>query len=195
MKDLFKQKYRISSARLQHWNYGWAGAYFITICTQNRRHFFGEIQDETMMLSAIGEMVQNEWLITPNLRPDMHLALGEFVVMPDHFHCILVIGDNDRDAMHCVSIQSPPPSPQSPPSPSPTNQFGPQRKNVASVIRGFKSAVTKNARIICPDFSWQPRFYDHIIRDDQSFSNISQYILNNPKNWGQKGKVKEMPMK
>ncbi|MCA1764294.1 MAG: hypothetical protein LC664_15070, partial [Flavobacteriales bacterium] len=63
------------------------------------------------------------------------------------------------------------------------NKFGPQSQNLASIIRGFKIGVTKNARLINPDFAWQPRFHDRIIRDDRAFQNISRYIVNNPKNW------------
>lgn len=188
MTEKYQNKYRIPSARLQHWAYRWAGAYFITICTKDRLHYFGEIENGKMILNEIGEMVQNEWMLTPKIRPDMNLDLGEFVVMPNHFHGILIIGENEynggngdgwdggnrRDAMHCVSTPTPTET---------TNQFGPQRKNIASIIRGFKSSVTKIARIINPDFAWQPRFFDHIIRDDKSFNNISNYIINNPENW------------
>lgn len=187
MSEKYQNKYRITSARLQHWDYRWPGAYFITICTKDRLHYFGEIENGKMILNEIGEMVQNEWRLTPKIRPDMNLNLGEFVVMPNHFHGILIIGENEyngdggdggdgRDAMHCVSTPTPTPTVT-------TNQFGPQRKNTASIIRGFKSSVTKNARIINPDFAWQPRFYDHIIRDDKSFNTISNYIINNPENW------------
>jgi REP element-mobilizing transposase RayT len=65
----------------------------------------------------------------------------------------------------------------------PMNQFGPQSKNLASIIRGFKSAVTQKARQIHPDFAWQPRYYDHIIRNKQSFQKITTYIKNNPAKW------------
>jgi len=65
----------------------------------------------------------------------------------------------------------------------PKNQFGPQSKNLASIIRGFKIGVTKNARLINPDFAWQSRFYVHIIRNDESYHRITNYIKNNPKNW------------
>ncbi len=187
MTEKYQNKYRIPSARLQHWDYRWAGAYFITICTKDRLHYFGKIENGKMILNEIGEMVGAEWVRTPEIRLDMNLELGDFVVMPNHFHGILIIGENEyngngggngygygngRDAMHCVSTPTPT-----------TNQFGPQRKNVASIIRGFKSSVTKNARIINPNFAWQPRFYDHIIRDDKSFYTISNYIKNNPQNW------------
>ncbi|HRN42164.1 MAG TPA: hypothetical protein PK649_08845 [Vicingus sp.] len=187
MTEKYQNKYRILSTRLKHWNYRWAGAYFVTICTKDRLPYFGKIENGKMILNEIGEMVENEWIITPKIRPDMNLDLGEYVVMPNHFHGVLIIGDNEyntgisiggngdcRDAMYCVSTRS---------ETEPTNQFGPQRKNIASVMRGFKSSVTKNARIINPDFTWQTRFYDHIIRDAQSFEKISNYIYNNPANW------------
>jgi REP element-mobilizing transposase RayT len=188
--DKFRNKYRIPSTRLQHWDYRWAGAYFITICTHNRMHWFGEIVDGVMKLSEIGNIVQSEWLKTFELRPDMNIWMGEFVVMPNHFHAIIGIGKNEyntqrdtqrdtqrRDAMHCVSTDKPdkPDEPQ--------NQFGPQSKNLASIVRGFKSSVTIAARKINPGFQWQPRFYDHIIRNDESFQTISNYIINNPARW------------
>ena len=187
--EKFKNKYRIASARAQHWDYRWAGAYFITICTQNREHYFGEIVRGKMQLSQIGQIVNSEWLKTFELRPDMNLSMGEYVVMPNHFHAIIGIGENEynsqrksvvgavdcRDAMHCVSTETGPNQPK--------NQFGPQSKNLASIIRGFKIGVTKNARLIYPDFQWQPRFHDRIIRDDKSYQTISDYIINNPANW------------
>jgi putative transposase len=79
---------------LINWDYGSEGMYFITICTKNRVHLFGEIRNGEMQLSEIGEIVQQEWLKTPKIRPDMNLHLGEFVVMPNHFHGVLIIGQN-----------------------------------------------------------------------------------------------------
>jgi len=66
-----------------------------------------------------------------------------------------------------------------------TNKFGPQSKNLPSIIRGFKSAVTKRAKIINPDFSWQRNYYEHIIRDEKSFKTILEYIINNPLKWNE----------
>jgi len=69
--------------------------------------------------------------------------------------------------MHCVS----------------TNKFEPQSKNLPSIIRGFKSAVTKRSKKINSNISWQPRYYEHIIRSEKSFEKISEYIINNPLKW------------
>jgi hypothetical protein len=162
--EKYQNKYRIPSARLQTWDYGSHAAYFITVCTQNRQHFFGEIVEGKMDCSSIGLMVEQEWTRTPGLRPDMSLGLGEYVVMPNHFHGIIIIGDNryntgdrhGRDAMHGVSTNTTNPTIASVPAINPTptsaapntnnnipivpaiaNQFGPQSKNLASIIRGL----------------------------------------------------------
>ncbi len=191
MADKFQNKYRIASTRLPCWDYGRRAAYFITICTQKRRHWFGAIRNGKMHLSGIGKIVEQEWVETPDIRPDMNLELGEFVVMPNHFHAIVIIGDNryngndGRDAMRRVSTPAPIPPPivTIPDHQKTANQFAPQSNNLASIVRGFKSAVTKNARYVQPNFAWQPRYHDHIIRNDTSFHNISRYIRNNPSQW------------
>jgi len=203
MGERFKDIYRIPSARLRNWDYGWNAIYFVTICTANRDCYFGEIVDGKMILSEIGKITEQEWIKTPEIRPDMNLELDAFVVMPNHFHAIIIIGENQynaknddehnaqldaemdaqldakcRDAMHRVSTE-----PHVPTIPTTKNKFGPQSKNLASIMRGFKSSVTTNARKIHADFGWQPLFHDHIIRNDESFQRISEYIQNNPLNW------------
>ncbi|CAM3905615.1 MULTISPECIES: transposase [Flavobacterium] len=201
----FNNKYRIESTRLQHWDYGQKAVYFVTICTANREHFFGSIEEtpcieempcvvvETpsmaslqMVPSEIGKIVAEEWIKTPQIRPDMHLELGEFIVMPNHFHGIIFIGNNEfngRDAINGVSTIHGNGDAMHGNGNVYKNQFGPQSKNLASIIRGFKSAVTVRARRINPDFGWQARFHDHIIRNPNAYENISQYIIDNPKKW------------
>ena len=189
MADRFQNKYRIESTRLKHWDYGWNASYFITICTKDRNCFFGNVVDGEMVLNDIGKIAKTEWLKTFEMRPDMNLTMGEFVIMPNHFHAIIGIGENKyntrpngRDAMHCVSTII---NDTTNTNKNPKNKFGPQSKNLASIIRGFKIGVTKNARLINPDFAWQSRFHDHIIRDEKSFQNITNYIINNPLNWSE----------
>lgn len=200
MPDQFQNKYRIESARLRHWDYSWNAFYFVTICTKNREHFFGDVlvgKDALpyVSLSEIGKIVETEWLKTFEMRPDMNLEMGEYMIMPNHFHAMIGIGENEfnsqrdpqrdphgRDAMHCVSTMHCVPTVDNTTNES-KNQFGPQSKNLASVIRGFKIGVTKNARLINPHFAWQSRYHDHIIRNDESFRNISEYIKNNPAHW------------
>lgn len=203
MSERYKGIYRGQTFRLQNWDYGSEGLYFITICTQNREHFFGEINDGKMNLSEIGRIVESEWLKTPSIRPDMNLELDEFVVIPNHFHAIIHIGANEynstdkncRDAMHCAPTIFPSETISSSDSISSSetipihtkkskNQFGPQSKNLASIVRGFKSAVTTWCRKNnYPDFKWQSLFHEHVIRNQQAFEKIQRYIIDNPKNW------------
>ena len=197
MVERYHNKYRVPSARALWWDYTKQGLYFVTICTKYRERFFGDICEGEMRLSEIGEIVEKEWLKTFELRPDMNLTMCEYVVMPNHFHAVIGIGENEynmedgvgdigdvgigdvgvgvgRDAMHCVSTDGTAP---------PFNRFGPQSKNLASIIRGFKIGVARNARLINPDFAWQSRFHDHIIRNQDSYIRIADYILNNPGRW------------
>jgi REP element-mobilizing transposase RayT len=152
----------------------------------------------TIYLSEIGEIVVDEWLKTPFIRPDMNLILNEFVIMPNHFHGIIGIGKNQynnstginkpnyvdtrRDAMHCVST-SIHHEQMGMNDVVVKNKFGPQSKNLPSIIRGFKSAVTINARKIDIDFAWQPRYHEHIIRHEKSYNRIRDYNRENPENW------------
>ena len=179
--ELYKNKYRIPSARAPWWNYAANGWYFVTSCTQNRECFFGDVVDGEMRLSGIGRIAHACWLEIPKHFP--FVQLDAFVVMPNHVHGIIVIDKPDEGDLivGTVEIQelvSPPRI-----TLGPRNTFGPQSKNLASIIRGFKIGVTKNARLIDPGFAWQSLYHDHIIRDKKSYRNISEYIINNPAKW------------
>jgi len=178
MSAKFKNKYRVESARLKNWDYGWNASYFVTICTKNRIYFFGNVVDDEMILNDIGLIADNCWLQIPEHFP--FVKLGEHVVMPNHVHGIVIIGKSDDnrpvETQNFASLQRN----QQPPSP---NKFGPQSRNLASIIRGFKIGVTTDARLINPGFAWQSRYHDHIIRDNESFERISAYIKNNSANW------------
>jgi len=130
--------------------------------------YFGAIEEGIMNLSEIGTIVQTEWINTLELRPDMNLEMGEFVVMPNHFHAIIIIGDNKHNTTN--KDETP-------------NTFGKQSANLAAIVRGFKSAVTRQTRMFNPDFEWQSLYHDHIIRNATSFETINKYITNNPENW------------
>src|SRR3989339_126401 len=66
MSDKFKNKYRVPTTRLQNWDYSSNGYYFVTICTKDRKHYFGEITNNEMRLSEIGKIAQKYWLEIPN---------------------------------------------------------------------------------------------------------------------------------
>lgn len=191
--DKFQNKYRIPSARLQHWDYGWAGSYFITICTKDRIHYFGEIENSKMVLSNVGVLADVFWHEIKT--HSQNVELGEFVVMPNHIHGILILTGNDNndnnnndndnndnnndnvETGHALSLQQT------------EKTIGQQRfqnigkNSVSSIVGSYKSAVAKHAHRLGYEFEWQTRFHDHVIRDDESFQKISNYIINNPMNW------------
>ena len=197
--DKFQNKYRIPSARWQTWDYGSNGAYFITICTQNRRHFFGEIIDSTipgesiMHLNDMGEMAEKYWVEIPQHFP--FVSLGNFVIMPNHMHGILIIDNpaivQTRLIASLSDLQSPTPESTSENNSTPTTKTGgitgdknPMfHENISRIIRWYKGRCSFEIRKIHSDFGWQSRFYDHIIRNSASYENIQNYISNNPRNW------------
>ena len=91
--DKFRDKYRISSARLKNWDYGWNASYFVTICTANRECYFGDIQDDEMNLAEIGSKANEYWLEIPEHFP--FVKLDVHVVMPNHVHGIIIIDKPD----------------------------------------------------------------------------------------------------
>lgn len=179
----YKNKYRGQTIRASWWNYGWNGAYFITICTKNREHYFGEIINREMVLSHTGVIADIFWYEIPNHDP--FAELGEFVVMPNHIHGILIL-DNPVRSLHATTPQSlqSPADPQSPPGKDEKMAaISPNSHTVSTIIRSYKSAVTKNANRLGFENGWQSRFHDHIIRDYAEYERISNYIRNNPRNW------------
>ena len=177
--DKFKNKYRISSARLATWDYSNPGLYFITICTQSRINFFGEIVNDEMYLNEIGKIADKFWGEIPD--HFQNVELGEFVVMPNHVHGIIIINESPAivETGHALSLPK-----QITNNKSPHPRFRNQGKNtISSMVGSFKSAVTKFAHSIDPGFGWQSRFYDHIIRSPDDYIRITNYIAHNPENW------------
>lgn len=213
------RKYRSETVRLKSWDYGWNGVYFVTICTHNRKCYFGDVigfktggdidnvetqnlaslrsnfdegidakknthDNLEMKLSKIGEIAETCWINIPKHFP--FVKLGEFVIMPNHVHGIIIIdkvddGRRNTDINQAVETQNL--AALRPGKRKSLNKFGPQSRNLASIIRGFKIGVTKNARKIKPDFKWQPKYHDHIVRGRKDYNQISEYIRNNPSKW------------
>ncbi|WP_028295363.1 transposase [Olivibacter sitiensis] len=183
MADLYKDRYRIPSARASWWDYGANATYFVTICTKDRVPFFGEVVDGFVRLSEIGEFVERSWKEIPNHFP--FVILDEFVVMPNHVHGIVVIDKQHGEGTGTVETQDFASLQNRNTGKKTINKFGPQSKNLASIIRGFKIGVTKSARLIHADFAWQPRYHDRILRDQPEHERIVSYIQGNPTNWEQ----------
>lgn len=203
MSEKFHNKYRIPSARLKNWDYRSNGAYFLTLCTKNREHYFGEIVNSQFIGNHIGLLAEKYWIEIPQHFP--FVELGNFVVMPNHIHGILIvdkskIGNHNTDmekdvgadvkTLQCnVSTTN---NATTNNNASTTNtqknekmaNISPKCGAVSTIIRSYKSVVSKHAHFIHPDFDWQTRYHDHIIRNKGSLERIQNYIENNPVNWG-----------
>lgn len=209
---LFKNTYRIESTRKYDWDYSNAGLYFITICTKDRINYFGEISNRKMILSDIGKTAEQCLIDIPKHFPHTHLDEFIVMPNHVHFIIEILYNANEKndvdndnydgnvninlnananvnvETQNFASLQMshklPQQLPKQPPSKSTTkNHFGPQSKNLSSIVRGYKIGVKKwttENKII---FDWQPRFYDIIINNENSLKNIRNYIKQNPENW------------
>jgi len=160
----YKDKYRIESTRIPTWDYRNAGYYFITILTKNRKHYFGKVADGKLIHSKIANIVIEEWLNTALLRSNVEL--DEWVLMPNHFHGIII--KNSQEKLNTNH----------------DNKSILKSNSLGSIIGQFKSISTKRIRKSgLVEFSWQPGFYEHIIRNEQALENIRKYIRLNPFKW------------
>lgn len=208
----FQNKYRIESRRLKNWDYRNNGAYFITICTKNRKHFFGRIVNKEMVLNEIGLLANNFWAEIP--KHFLNIELGNFQIMPNHMHGILIINNlfvealhcnvsdvnalhcnvSDINALHCnvsennndihhLDINQIDTLQCNASTSGFLSKISPKSGSISTIIRSYKSVVSKNSRFINSNFGWQSKFHDHIIRNSESFEKIQNYIENNPINW------------
>lgn len=170
---LFRDKYRIETIRRRDWNYAAAGWYFETICTENKRSYFGRISDGMMRFSDIGKCADTFWREIPSHHK--HVTIDEFIVMPNHVHGILVIDSPDwMPSLRKIGERRRP-------QPLPTGS--PKVSSLAAIVRSYKSAVTTWAHEQSLKFEWQPRFHERIIRGKNSLANIWRYVQENPMNW------------
>lgn len=157
---LFRNRFRIPSARLQGWDYRWPGVYAVTICVNGRLSCLGEVIEDDVELSPFGVVVAEEWSAIPRTHP--HVVLDEWIVMPDHVHGILIFQGADR--------------------PSPQN--GLPAGSLGAVVGQFKQRATKRIRARRrSEFSWQERYFDQILRDDEDLERYRVYIRENPRRW------------
>lgn len=167
--------------RLINWDYRSNADYFVTISTDDKTCFFGDIgldkhtKQKTMKLSKIGQFAHDFWVEIPDHFP--FVKLDAFVVMPNHVHGIITI-NHDRNVACNISTNDIPFSKN-----ERMAKISPKKGSLSSVIRSYKSAVTKHARQIDLKFSWQSLYHDHIIRNPFALHRIRKYINNNPNNW------------
>jgi REP element-mobilizing transposase RayT len=145
------------SVRLKGWDYSADGTYFITVCTHDRTHLFGEIVDGKMRRSPAGELVAAtwQWLSTQY----SYVRLDEWCVMPNHLHGILILAGGEQST---------------------------RRKTVGRLIGAFKTVSTKQineSRDTPGAVVWQRNFWERIVREYPELEGVREYIRNNPANW------------
>ena len=166
---------------------GKSGAYFVTVCSWNKECLFGKIIDGKIRLNEYGMIVEKEWLQTPIVRS--YVELDEFVIMPNHFHGIIVLTDNVGATRRVAQKRTTRPFAQKRAIHriAPTEQIaGALSGSIGAIIGQFKSIITKCVNQIrnTPGVPvWQRNFYEHIIRNENELNEIREYINNNPLQW------------
>jgi REP element-mobilizing transposase RayT len=161
------EKHHRRSIRLPEFDYKQAGAYFVTICTQNRESLFGEAVDGEIQLNDAGRLVEASWQDLTSRFAD--ISLDVFVVMPNHIHGIILVG-----AQFIA------------PSAAPDKNQGAMNRapTLGQIVRAYKASSTRLIRSRAnANFAWQRNYYEHVIRNEESFNGIRQYILDNPFRW------------
>ncbi|MBI1820712.1 MAG: transposase [Nitrospirae bacterium] len=169
------------SLRLKGFDYAQTGAYFITICTQNRECLFGKVVNDQRHLNDAGEMILTSWNELPRHYPGVDV--DQFVVMPNHVHGIIILtvgaGPRACPELHIKKRQ--------PEEISPALSL----LSLSDIIQRFKSLTTTHylqgvIQTGWPPFHkklWQRNYYEHVIRNEESLNRIRQYIHDNPLNW------------
>ena len=198
------EKHHRRSIRLPNYNYGQAGAYFVTMCTYKKQGWFGDVKRGEMQLNLIGQIVVQEWLKSSAIRQE--IELDEWVLMPNHLHGIVWIQDQDQgrcdrnkelnqeglriEELNQEDLRNKELN-QEDLRNKKLNQEGLRRKplqsgSLGSFINGFKSSVIRRVNLIRYHSDlpfWQRNYYESIIRDETHLINIKEYIRNNPQNW------------
>ncbi len=171
----YKETYRVESARHPTWDYASEGWYFVTICTQDRIGFFGDVVNGIMQLSVVGRIADECWRAIPDHFDNC--VVDEFVVMPNHVHGIVVI--TTRRDVACNVSTTPPTG-----ITSIMSDISPKPGSLSAIVRSYKAAVTHRCRVEGHDtFAWQSRFYDRIIRDQHALDAARTYVRYNPGKW------------
>jgi putative transposase len=162
------------SIRLEHRDYRAPGIYFVTICTYENNFTLRKIVERVMVPSALGQIVRECWIAIPD--HFAHANLGAFIIMPNHIHGLIEIGR--QTGAQCVA---------------PLRKAGtaedrvPQVRHgsLGAIIRSFKSAVTKRARVEVGSAGeiWQRNYFERVVRDGEELSSVTRYIVENPMKW------------
>jgi len=159
------KNFKSNSMRLKNWDYSNSGWYFITICTENKIHYFSNINDLNLQKNPLGEIADKFWNEIPLHFP--FIELGEYVIMPNHIHGLLYIHNPESNPIFSL----------------PKKNISPLRGDLSTVIRSYKGIVTQTIREINKNFKWQPGYFDNVIKNEQALIATSKYIKENPKRW------------
>ncbi len=160
-------------SRLKGFDYTLGSWYYVTICTHNRHLLFGEVLNGKMILNDFGNIAKEELLKTKELRNNVDL--DEYIIMPNHIHSIVIIESKRKNIDGHILLNE-----------IEDRKFGmPIPGSLSTIIDSYKSTVSYrihklDRRIVK---IWQPRFYDHIIRNEIDLYNIQKYIENIPIQW------------
>ena len=177
------------SIRLKEYDYSQMGAYFITICTHNRQCLFGMITNNELHLNEQGKMIYNYWQkLTTGFS---HIQLDEFVVMPNHLHGIVFIGEENDNICRGESCIRPQIINENIMGEHKVRPYGTVNKSLGRIIQAFKSITTLNYIKCIKKHRWEPfnnklwqrNYYEHIIRNDDELNKIREYIISNPIIW------------
>ncbi len=184
------------SIRLKGYDYTKAGAYFVTLCTQNKVCFFGEVFDGAITLNAAGQMIDAVWHEIPKFYPGIKIDV--FQIMPNHIHGILVfVGAGpcacpDSEPGSSVLKKGPKIAKKTEPGQEPGQAQGPAPTlSVSDVVHRFKTMTTKKYidGVKNDNWSsfdqklWQRNYYEHIIRNEGEWHKVREYITSNPMKW------------
>jgi REP element-mobilizing transposase RayT len=189
-----REKLHRRSIRLNGYDYTQPGGYFVTIRTQDGECLFGDVADGKMVMNAFGKIVDHQWRQIPRFFPNC--GLDEFMVMPDHFHGIVVIRADRHEsgvgAKHS-GLDSKDNCTILPGNASPLQYgimayerpHGTVPDSLPAIIQNFMSVTTRKINHIrkTPGQKlWQRNYYEHIIRNDELLR-IREYIRLNPLKW------------
>ncbi|WP_317930125.1 transposase [Halioxenophilus sp. WMMB6] len=152
------------SLRLPHYNYSQGGAYFITLCADQRRCLFGEVVNGEMALGHWGRVVAEQWLLSEQMRAE--ISLDYWVIMPNHFHGIVHIENGEASEG--------------------TARTRLQARSLGALVAGFKAAVTRQINQLGGTSGvkvWQRNYWERVVRDEQELTALREYIQNNPARW------------
>lgn len=166
---LYKNKYRVESIRRPNWDYSAPGLYFVTICTHERKMYFGMVVSSEMNLSTVGKYAEEKWEEIP--KHFKNVELDEFVVMPNHLHGIIKISGSWTPKLGRNDVKKT------------LAQVSPKSGSLSHIIRCYKGGVTYWCKEQGIAFAWQARFHDRIIPGPKSLEAVRKYIRDNPANW------------